>query len=111
MINILCELCGRLIDYLKKRGLFSNFQCGFRTSCSIANLSTVLADKIVMARNMSCTARDIALAISLLTESSKEIFFTNLSLPKFLVLSSAVFLLFKQLMSCCSEQDIYRMHY
>ena len=34
----------RIVDHLEKCGLFSNFQCGFRSSRSTADLLTVASD-------------------------------------------------------------------
>ena len=36
----------RIVDHLKKCGLFSDFQYGFRSSQSTADLLTVLSDRI-----------------------------------------------------------------
>ena len=36
----------RIVDHLEKCGLFSDFQCGFRSSRSTADLLTVLSDRI-----------------------------------------------------------------
>ena len=36
----------RIIDHLEKYGLFSNFQDGFMSSRSIADLLTVVSDRI-----------------------------------------------------------------
>ena len=53
----------RIVDHLEKRGLFSDFQYGFRSSPSIADLLTVLSDKIAMAFNRSGPTRAVALDI------------------------------------------------
>ena len=39
----------RIVDHLEKCGLISDFQCGFRSSGSIADLLTVTSDRIVRA--------------------------------------------------------------
>ena len=44
-------LKNRIIDYLEKCGLFSDFQYGFRSSHSTADLLTVESDKIARAFN------------------------------------------------------------
>ena len=41
----------RIVDQLEKCGLFFNFQCGFRSSWSTANLLTVVSDRIAKAFN------------------------------------------------------------
>ena len=43
----------RIVDYLEKCGLFSDFQYGFRSSRSTADLLTVLSDRIDRAFNRS----------------------------------------------------------
>ena len=43
----------RIVDHLEKRGLFSNFQYGFRSSRSTADLLTVVSDRIARAFNRS----------------------------------------------------------
>ena len=43
----------RIVDHLEKCGLFSDFQYGFRSSRSIADLLTVVSDRIVRAFNRS----------------------------------------------------------
>ena len=42
-----------LLDHLEKCGLFSDFQYGFRSSQSIADLLTVVSDRIAWAFNRS----------------------------------------------------------
>ena len=41
----------RLVDLFENYGLFSDFQLGFRSSCSKADLLTVLSDRISLACN------------------------------------------------------------
>ena len=53
----------RLVDHIEKCGLFSDFQYGFRSSRSIADL-TVISDRIAKAFNRSGTTRAVALDIS-----------------------------------------------
>ena len=43
----------RIVDHLEKCGLFSDFQYGFRTSQSTADLPTDVSDRIVRAFNSS----------------------------------------------------------
>ena len=54
----------RIIDHLEKCGLFSDFQYGFRSSWSTADLLTVVSDRIARAFNKSWTTRAVALDIS-----------------------------------------------
>ena len=54
----------RIVDLLEKCGLFSNFQYGFRSSRSTADLLTVVSDKIARAFNRSGATRAVALDIS-----------------------------------------------
>ena len=54
----------RIVDHLQKCGLFSDFQYGFRSSRSTADLLTVVSDRIARAFNGSGTTRAVALDIS-----------------------------------------------
>ena len=54
----------RIVDHLEKCGLFSDFQYGFRSSRSTADLLTVVSDRIVRAFNKSGATRGVALDIS-----------------------------------------------
>ena len=54
----------RIVDNLEKFGLFSDFQCGFRSSQSTADLLTVVSDRIARAFNMSGATPAMALDIS-----------------------------------------------
>ena len=45
----------RIVDHLEKCDLFSDFQYGFRSSRSTANLMTVVSDRIARAFNGSQT--------------------------------------------------------
>ena len=45
----------RIVDHLEKCGLFSDFQYGFRSSQSTADLLTLVSDRIVRAFNRSGT--------------------------------------------------------
>ena len=51
----------RIIDHLEKCGLFSDFQYGFRSSRSTADLLTVVPDRIVRAFNRSGATQAVAL--------------------------------------------------
>ena len=54
----------RIVDNLEKCGLFSDFQYGFRSSRSTADLLTVVSDRIARAFNRSEATRAVALDIS-----------------------------------------------
>ena len=54
----------RIVDYLEKCGPFSDFQYGFRSSRSTADLLTVASDRIARAFNRSGATRAVALDIS-----------------------------------------------
>ena len=54
----------RIVDHLEKCGLFSDFQYGFRSSRSIADLLTVVSDRIARAFNRSGATQAVALDIS-----------------------------------------------
>ena len=54
----------RVVDHLEKCGLFSDFQYGFRSSRSTADLLTVVSDRIARAFNRSGATRAVALDIS-----------------------------------------------
>ena len=49
-------------DHLEKCGLFSDFQYGFRSSQSIANLLTVVSDRIAREFNRSGATRAVSKA-------------------------------------------------
>ena len=51
----------KLVDHLEKCGLFSDFQYGFWSSRSTADLLTVVSDIIAKAFNRSGTTRAVAL--------------------------------------------------
>ena len=53
-----------IVDHLEKCGLFSYFQCGFRSTRSIADLLTVVSDRIARAFDRSGATRAVALDIS-----------------------------------------------
>ena len=54
----------RIVDHLEKCGLFSDFQYGFRSSQSTADLLTVVSDRIARAFNRPGATRALALDIS-----------------------------------------------
>ena len=54
----------RIVDHLEKCGLFSDFQYGFRSSQSTADLLTVVSDRIARVFNRSGATRAGALGIS-----------------------------------------------
>ena len=54
----------RIADHLEKCGLFSNFQYGFRSSQSTADILTVVSDRIARAFNRSGATQAVALDIS-----------------------------------------------
>ena len=54
----------RIVDHLEKCGLFSDFQYGFRSSLSTADLLIVASDRIPRAFNRSGAPRVVALDIS-----------------------------------------------
>ena len=58
------KLVSRIVDYLEKCSLFSDFQYGFRSSRSTADLLTVLSDRIARAFNRSGATRAAAPDIS-----------------------------------------------
>ena len=66
MVNKVFEklVNNRIVDQLEKCGLFSDFQYGFRSSRSTADLLTVVSDRITRAFNRSGATRAVALDIS-----------------------------------------------
>ena len=54
----------RIVNHLKKSGVFSDFQYGFRYSRSNADLLTVVSDRIARAFNRSGANRAVALDMS-----------------------------------------------
>ena len=53
----------RIVDHLEKCGLFSDFQYGFRSSQSTADLLTLVSDRIVRAFNRFGATRAVRLDI------------------------------------------------
>ena len=65
VIKVLEKLVNnRIADHLEKCGLFPDFQYGFRSSRSTADLLIVVSDDIVRAFNRSGATRAVALGIS-----------------------------------------------
>ena len=54
----------RIVDHLEKCGLFSDFQYGFRSSRSTADLRTIVSDRIARAFNRSGATRAVEHDIS-----------------------------------------------
>ena len=54
----------RIADDLEKCGLFSDFQCGFRSFRSTSDLLTIVSDRTARAFNRSGATRTVALDIS-----------------------------------------------
>ena len=54
----------RTVDHVEKCGLFSDFQYGFRSSPSTADLLTVVTDRIARAFSKSGATRAVALDMS-----------------------------------------------
>ena len=54
----------RIVNHLEKCGIFSNFQYGFWSSQSTADLLTVVSDRITRAFNSSGAAQAVTLDIS-----------------------------------------------
>ena len=59
----------RIVDHLTKCGLFYDFQFGFRSSRSTADLLTVVSDRIVRAFNRSRVNQAVAVDTSKTFES------------------------------------------
>ena len=76
----------RIVDHLEKCDFFCDFQYGFRSSRSTADLLTVVSDRIARVFTRSEATQAVALDISkalALTRFCMLIVFTNLSLWKF----------------------------
>ena len=81
----------RIVDHLEKSGLVSDFQCGFRSPRSTAELLTGLPDRIARAFNRSGTTwADISKAFDRIWHE----FLHNLGRMEFPVRCLALFLLF-----------------
>ena len=77
----------RIVDHLQKCGLFSDFQYGFRSSRSTADLLTVVSDRTARAFNRSGVILELCHLIypRLLTGFGMLVFFTNINLMEFQV--------------------------
>ena len=69
LLSVVSKVFGKLVDnriavHQKKCGPFSDFQYGFRSSRSTADLLTVVSDRIARAFNRSGATRAVALDIS-----------------------------------------------
>ena len=64
LVKSLKNLYNRIVNYLENCGLFSDFQYGFRSSRSTADLLTVASDRIARDFNRSEATRAVALDIS-----------------------------------------------
>ena len=85
----------KIVDHLEKYGLFSDFQYGFRSSRSTADLLTIVSDRIASSFNRSGATRAVALDISkVLTGLGMLVVLTNLSLMEFQVRYLSLFFLF-----------------
>ena len=82
----------RIVDHLEKYILFSDFQYGFRSSQSTADLLTVLSD--IIARALGLLELYHLIYSMLLIGFEMLVFFTNLSLMEFQVRYLNLFLLF-----------------
>ena len=90
-----------IVDHLRKCGLFSDFQNGFRSSRSTADLLTVVSDRIVRTFNRSGATRAMALDISKVYAGfDMVVYFTNSGLGEFQVRYLALFLLFSVVDVC-----------
>ena len=70
LLSVVSKVFGKLVnnrtvDHLEKCSLFSDFQYGFRSSRSTADLLTVVSDRIARAFNRSGATRAVALDISM----------------------------------------------
>ena len=64
LLSVVSKVFEKIVDHLGKYGLFSDYQCGFRSSRSTADLLTVVSDRIAEAFNRSGATRTVALDIS-----------------------------------------------
>ena len=84
----------RIVDHLEKCGLFSDFQYGFRSSRSTADLLTVVSDRIARAFNRSGATQAVALNISKTFDRVLHGLLHKLSLMEFQVGYLALYRLF-----------------
>ena len=66
MVNKVFEILvnNRIVDHLEKCGRFSDFQYAVRSSRSMADILTVVSDRVARTFNKSGTARALALDTS-----------------------------------------------
>ena len=67
----------RIVGHLEKCCIFSDFQYGFRSSQSTADLVTVVPDRIVRTFNRSVATPALAFDISKASDSGSLFFFTQ----------------------------------
>ena len=100
LLSVVCKVFeklvnNRIVDHLEKCGLLSDFQYGFRSSRSIADLLTVVSDRIArVLTGVGLLELWHLIYPRLLIGFGMLVFFTNLSLMEFQVRYSALFLLF-----------------
>ena len=69
LLSVISKIFGklvnnRIVEHPEKCGLFSDFQYGFRSSRSIADLLTIVSDRIARDFNRTWATRPVALDIS-----------------------------------------------
>ena len=85
----------RIVDHLEKCGLFSDFQYGFRSSRSTADLLTAVSDRFArLLTGLGLLELSHLIYPKLLAEFGMLVFFINVSLMEFQVRYLALFLLF-----------------
>ena len=88
----------KIVDHLEKCDLFSDFQYGFRFSQSMADLLTVVSDRIAKTFKRSgatgAVALDISKGFDILSGFDMLVFFSNLSPMEFQARYLALFFLF-----------------
>ena len=89
-----------IVDLLEKCGIFSDFQYGFRSSQSTADLLTVVSDRIARAFNRSGATQTVLFDISKAFDRVwLLVFLTSISLIKFQLRYLALYLLFSVISS------------
>ena len=99
----------RIVGHLEKCCIFSDFQYGFRSSQSTADLVTVVPDRIVRTFNRSVATPALAFDISKASDSGSLFFFTNFNLMEFQIryLASHFFLSLQQTASGGSGREVF----
>ena len=64
LLSLVSKVFGKLVHHIEKCGLFSDFQCGFRSFQSTADLLTMVSDRIARTFNRSGPSRAVTLDIS-----------------------------------------------